>query len=73
MRSFIQLAGAAMAAASPVLVLPSPNSGTAPDPTLIQISAVSASGNGCPQGTFTANLSPDRQVCPSHENVSSPC
>ncbi|KAI0874016.1 hypothetical protein GGS24DRAFT_362196 [Hypoxylon argillaceum] len=61
MLSFISLFGAALVAANP-LVLPGAGSGTAPDPTTIQITSVSASGNGCPQGTVSTELSPDRQV-----------
>ncbi|KAI1351070.1 hypothetical protein F5Y01DRAFT_304924 [Xylaria sp. FL0043] len=61
MLSFIALFGAALVAANP-LVLPSTGSGTAPDPSQIQIASVSASGNGCPQGSVSTELSPDRQV-----------
>ncbi|KAI3321560.1 hypothetical protein HD806DRAFT_524023 [Xylariaceae sp. AK1471] len=61
MRSFITIFGAAMVAASPV-VNPGTGSGTAPDPSEIQIVSVSASGNGCPQGSVTTDLSPDKQV-----------
>ncbi|KAI3330602.1 hypothetical protein F4824DRAFT_515467 [Ustulina deusta] len=61
MLSFITLLGAALVAANP-LVLPGTGSGTVPDPVTIQISSVSASGNGCPQGSVTTSLSPDRQV-----------
>ena len=61
MLSFLSLFGAALVAANP-LVLPSVGSGTAPDPATIRISSVSASGNGCPQGTVSTELSPDRQV-----------
>ncbi|KAI0532352.1 hypothetical protein GGR58DRAFT_182852 [Xylaria digitata] len=61
MLSFITLLGAALVAANPV-VQPGAGSGTAPDPSTIQISSVSASGNGCPQGTVSTSLSPDRQI-----------
>jgi hypothetical protein len=61
MRSFITVFSAAMVAASPA-VNPGTGSGTAPDPSQIQIVSVSASGNGCPQGSVTTDLSPDRQV-----------
>ncbi|KAI0436519.1 hypothetical protein F4803DRAFT_556937 [Xylaria telfairii] len=61
MLSFLTLVGASLVAASP-LVLPGVGSGTAPDPSTIQISSVSASGNGCPQGSVATELSPDRQV-----------
>ncbi|KAH8162080.1 hypothetical protein CIB48_g6183 [Xylaria polymorpha] len=61
MLSFLALFGASLVAASP-LVLPGAGSGTAPDPSTIQISSVSASGNGCPQGSFSTELSPDRQT-----------
>ncbi|KAI1109490.1 hypothetical protein F5Y14DRAFT_455928, partial [Nemania sp. NC0429] len=61
MLSFIALFGAALVAASPVLQ-PGTGSGTAPDPSTIIITSVSASGNGCPQGSVTTTLSPDREV-----------
>ncbi|RYC57538.1 hypothetical protein CHU98_g8675 [Xylaria longipes] len=61
MLSFVTLFGAALVAANP-LVLPVPGSGTTPDPTTILITSVSASGNGCPQGSVATELSPDRQV-----------
>ncbi len=69
MLSFITLLGAALVAANP-LVLPGTGSGTVPDPVTIQISSVSASGNGCPQGSVTTSLSPDRQVFRPHEDIS---
>lgn len=61
MLSFITLLGASLVAANP-LTLRGVGSGTAPDPSTIQITSVSASGNGCPQGTVSTELSPDRQV-----------
>jgi hypothetical protein len=36
--------------------------GDAPAPDQIQIVSASTSGNGCPQGTVTADLSVDRTV-----------
>lgn len=61
MLSFIALFGAGLVSASP-FILPGTGSGTAPDPATIQITSVSASGNGCPQGSVTTTLSPDREV-----------
>ncbi|KAI1307482.1 hypothetical protein F5Y03DRAFT_405574 [Xylaria venustula] len=61
MLSFLALFGAALVAALPQ-VSPGVGSGTTPDPTQIQISSISASGNGCPQGSVSTELSPDRQV-----------
>lgn len=53
----------ALAAASP-LNLPSGGAGQAdgPDPKQIQIVSASFSGNGCPQGTVSTSISPDRTV-----------
>lgn len=33
-----------------------------PDPNEIQISSASFSGNGCPQGTVSTSISPDKTV-----------
>ncbi|EJT79829.1 hypothetical protein GGTG_04912 [Gaeumannomyces tritici R3-111a-1] len=53
----------ALAAATPVN-LPKGGAGQAdgPDPKQIQIVSASFSGNGCPQGTVSTSISPDRTV-----------
>jgi hypothetical protein len=51
---------------APILVIASPlgisGTGDTPDPNQIQIVSASSSGNGCPQGTVTTDISPDRTV-----------
>ncbi|KAK7985600.1 hypothetical protein PG996_005163 [Apiospora saccharicola] len=48
-----------LAAANPIGII---GDGDLPDPDSIQIISASSSGNGCPQGSITTNLSPDRTV-----------
>jgi hypothetical protein len=56
----------ALAAASPVgPVVGNDGWADAPDPSDIQIVAATFSGNGCPQGTVSTNISPDKTVRPS--------
>ncbi|KAI0015087.1 hypothetical protein F4780DRAFT_787500 [Xylariomycetidae sp. FL0641] len=59
MRSSHILLLPALVAASPLGIV---SDGDAPSPAEIQIVSVSASGNGCPQGTVTEDISPDRTV-----------
>jgi hypothetical protein len=52
-----------LAAASPVAqVVGSDGWSDAPDPKDIQILSATFSGNGCPQGTVSTNISPDKTV-----------
>lgn len=53
----IALLGSALVAATPIEF----ESGK-PDGALIKIISASTSGNGCPQGTVTTDLSPDGTV-----------
>ncbi|EON99589.1 putative secreted protein [Phaeoacremonium minimum UCRPA7] len=49
-----------LVAASPLVT---PDFGSdLPDPNQIQIQSATSSGNGCPQGTVTTSISPDRTV-----------
>ncbi|KAI2634843.1 hypothetical protein GGS26DRAFT_526180 [Hypomontagnella submonticulosa] len=59
MRSYLALLVPALAAANPIGII-----GGDDTPSLDEITIVSASasGNGCPQGTVTTDLSPDRKV-----------
>ncbi|KAK4224355.1 hypothetical protein QBC38DRAFT_18289 [Podospora fimiseda] len=53
----------ALAAASPVAQVVAPDGwADAPDPTKIQIVSASFSGNGCPQGSVSTTISPDKTV-----------
>ncbi|KAK4170046.1 hypothetical protein QBC43DRAFT_340554 [Cladorrhinum sp. PSN259] len=53
----------ALAAASPVgQVVGNDGWADAPDPTKIQIVSASFSGNGCPQGSVSTTISPDKTV-----------
>ncbi|KAK3311589.1 uncharacterized protein B0T15DRAFT_80411 [Chaetomium strumarium] len=53
----------ALAAASPLApVVGNDGWADAPDPSDIQIVAATFSGNGCPQGTVSTNISPDKTV-----------
>ncbi|KAK3354383.1 hypothetical protein B0H65DRAFT_543707 [Neurospora tetraspora] len=54
----------ALAVASPLgVVQPSPDGwADGPDPKQIQISSATFSGNGCPQGTVSTSISPDKTV-----------
>lgn len=56
MRSLSVLLASALAAAGPVIIEDKPS------PDLITIISASASGNGCPQGTVTTDISADRTV-----------
>jgi hypothetical protein len=60
MKSFACFLLPFLVSASP-LVLPD-GSSDGPDPTQIQITSASFSGNGCPQGTVSTSISPDRTV-----------
>ncbi|OTA56777.1 hypothetical protein K449DRAFT_336107 [Hypoxylon sp. EC38] len=59
MRSFVALLTPILAAANPIGII---GNGDTPKPDEITIVSASASGNGCPQGTVTTDLSPDRKV-----------
>jgi len=62
MRSFAFLLPA-LAAATPISqVIGSDGWADAPDPKEIQIVSATFSGNGCPQGTVSTNISPDKTV-----------
>ncbi|EAA35841.1 hypothetical protein GE21DRAFT_649 [Neurospora crassa] len=54
----------ALAVAKPLgVVQPSPDGwADAPDPKQIQIASATFSGNGCPQGTVSTSISPDKTV-----------
>lgn len=53
----------ALAAASPVAqVVGNDGWANAPDPKQIQIDKASFSGNGCPQGSVSTSISPDKTV-----------
>ncbi len=70
MRSFLALVVPALAAAVPVLFSADSTNSTdgllntldGPDPNEIQIQSASFSGNGCPQGSVSTNISPDKTV-----------
>jgi len=69
---FVALFAPALAAATPVLIFPDssntnyPSGGDgladSPDPNQIQIISASFSGNGCPQGSVSTSISPDKTV-----------
>ncbi|KAI1488037.1 hypothetical protein F5X96DRAFT_109809 [Biscogniauxia mediterranea] len=60
MRSFLAiLLAPALAAANPIGII---SDGDLPSPDEVSIVSATASGNGCPQGTVTTNISPDRTV-----------
>ncbi|KAI0173687.1 hypothetical protein GGR52DRAFT_401097 [Hypoxylon sp. FL1284] len=59
MRSYVALLAPALVAASPLGVV---GDGSSPKPEEITIVSASASGNGCPQGTVTSDLSTDGKV-----------
>ncbi|KAI1445553.1 hypothetical protein F5Y02DRAFT_385594, partial [Annulohypoxylon stygium] len=59
MRSFLALLVPFFAAANPIGIV---GDGDTPKPDEITIVSASASGNGCPQGTVTTDLSPERTV-----------
>lgn len=55
----------ALVAASPVAqIVGNDGWADAPDPAQIQIVDASFSGSGCPQGTVSTSISPDKTVCP---------
>jgi len=63
MRASVAFLLPALAAASPVAqVIGSDGWADAPDPKDIQIQSATFSGNGCPQGTVSTNISPDKTV-----------
>ncbi|KAI0848398.1 hypothetical protein F5Y00DRAFT_262490 [Daldinia vernicosa] len=59
MRSFVALLTPVLAAATPIGIIGGTDT---PKPDEISIISASASGNGCPQGTVTSDLSADRNV-----------
>ncbi|KAI1334660.1 hypothetical protein F5Y15DRAFT_420591 [Xylariaceae sp. FL0016] len=59
MRSFVKFLAPALAIANPIGIV---SDGDGPSASEIQIQSASASGNGCPQGTVTTNISPDKTV-----------
>ncbi|KAK3372265.1 hypothetical protein B0H63DRAFT_527117 [Podospora didyma] len=61
MRSFAFLLPA-LAAASPLGAVSPDGWADAPDPSQIQILSATFSGNGCPQGTVSTSISPDKTV-----------
>ncbi|OIW31411.1 hypothetical protein CONLIGDRAFT_653914 [Coniochaeta ligniaria NRRL 30616] len=61
MRSFAFLLPA-LAAASPLAQTTPDGWADGPDPNEIQITSASFSGNGCPQGTVSTSISPDKTV-----------
>jgi len=66
MRSFAAFLLPALAVASPLvpgIIAPgAPGWADGPDPSQIQIVKTGFSGNGCPQGSVSTNISPDRTV-----------
>lgn len=52
----------ALVAATPIAQVTSDGWADGPDPKSIQIQSVSFSGNGCPQGTVSTSISPDKTV-----------
>ncbi|KAM7188399.1 protein of unknown function (DUF4360) domain containing protein [Rhypophila sp. PSN 637] len=52
----------ALVAASPIAQVSSDGWADGPDPKQIQIVSVSFSGNGCPQGSVSTSISPDKTV-----------
>jgi hypothetical protein len=61
MRSFAFLLPV-LAAASPIAQTIPDGWADGPDPNQIQIVSASFSGNGCPQGTVSTSISPDKTV-----------
>lgn len=61
MRSYVAALLPLLAAANPIGII---GDGDLPSPDSIQIISSSSSGNGCPQGTVTTDISPDRTVSP---------
>ncbi|KAH8908257.1 hypothetical protein BR93DRAFT_609041 [Coniochaeta sp. PMI_546] len=61
MRSFAFLLPA-LAAASPLAQTNPDGWADGPDPNQIQITSATFSGNGCPQGTVSTSISPDKTV-----------
>ncbi|KAJ9161280.1 hypothetical protein NKR19_g2383 [Coniochaeta hoffmannii] len=61
MRSFAFLLPA-LAAASPLAQTTPDGWADGPDPNQIQIVSATTSGNGCPQGTVSTSISPDKTV-----------
>ncbi|KAI1500031.1 hypothetical protein F5X99DRAFT_387982 [Biscogniauxia marginata] len=59
MRSFLTLFAPVLTAANPIGII---SDGDLPSPNEISIISATASGNGCPQGTVTTNISPDRTI-----------
>ncbi|KAK0725965.1 hypothetical protein B0H67DRAFT_481092 [Lasiosphaeris hirsuta] len=62
MRSFAAFLLPALAVASPVAQTGTNGWADQPDPSQIQIQSSSFSGNGCPQGTVSTSISPDKTV-----------
>lgn len=52
----------ALVAATPIAQVSSDGWADGPDPKQIQINSVSFSGNGCPQGSVSTSISPDKTV-----------
>lgn len=52
----------ALVAASPLSQVNPDGWADGPDPKQIQINSVSFSGNGCPQGSVSTSISPDKTV-----------
>ncbi|KAM7188392.1 protein of unknown function (DUF4360) domain containing protein [Naviculisporaceae sp. PSN 640] len=52
----------ALVAATPIAQVTSDGWADGPDPKQIQIQSVSFSGNGCPQGSVSTSISPDKTV-----------
>lgn len=52
-----------LAAATPIAQVGSDGWADGPDPSQIQIQSATFSGNGCPQGSVSTNISPDKTVC----------
>ncbi|KAK3364649.1 hypothetical protein B0T25DRAFT_70365 [Lasiosphaeria hispida] len=62
MRSFAAFLLPVLAAASPVAQTSTNGWADQPDPSQIQVISSSFSGNGCPQGTVSTSISPDKTV-----------
>ncbi|RKU41420.1 hypothetical protein DL546_003669 [Coniochaeta pulveracea] len=62
MRSFAAFLLPALAVASPIAQTSPDGWSDGPDPSQIQILSAAFSGNGCPQGSVSTSISPDRTV-----------